>query len=45
MDRHLAGEIMPATGGLDGIDVADQVGDGHIGSRQLLYVAVMGRQV
>ena len=30
---------------LDGIDVADEVSDGHIGSRELFDIAVVGREI
>ncbi len=41
---QLAGELQAAVGGFDGIDVADHVGDGDIGCRQLLDVARLARQ-
>ena len=36
---------MAATSRLDGIDVANQIGDGHVGRGQLLHVAVVGREI
>src|SRR5262249_53904809 len=38
VDRFLVGEVAPF-GDLDGIDLADQIGDRHIRRRQLLAVA------
>ena len=38
------GELVPAARGLDGIDVADQVGDGHVRRGQLLHVAMLAAQ-
>src|SRR5712692_5722075 len=34
--RELIGEVAPAAGRLDGVNVADDVGDGHVGRSQLL---------
>ena len=34
----------PPAGGADGVDVADDVGDGHVGSRELLHVALRRTQ-
>src|SRR5215472_4407510 len=45
MHRELAREVVPAARGFDGIHVADQVGDGHIRRRQLLYIAFLGPEV
>ena len=44
MHRELAAQFVTALCRLDGIDVADQVGDGHIGRRQLFDVAFFGRR-
>jgi hypothetical protein len=41
---QLAGELQASVCGFDGIDVADHVGDGDIGRRQLLDVARLARQ-
>jgi hypothetical protein len=42
VDGQLVGEIAPL-GHLDGIDLADEVGDGDVGRRQLLAVAAVAR--
>ena len=42
--RQLVGEIQARLRGLDRIDVADHVGDGDVGRRQLLDVARVARQ-
>ena len=39
MDDVLVAEIELLAHGLDGIDVADEVGDGHVGGGELLLVA------
>jgi hypothetical protein len=39
MHRQLVRELQPGACRLDRIDVADHVGDGHVGRRQLLHVA------
>jgi len=44
MYGELARQFVPTTRRLDGIDVADQVGDGDIGRGQFLDVAVLGSQ-
>ena len=44
MDRELIGKIEPASGGTDGVEVADHVGDGHIWRRQFLDVAVFAME-
>src|SRR5579859_3930743 len=36
---------MSASCGLDGIDVADQIGDGYIGCSEFLDVAIVGRKI
>ena len=41
---QLAGELQASVRGFDGVDVADHVGDGDIGRRQLLDVARLARQ-
>ena len=41
MHGELAGEILTAARGLDGIEVADEVGDGDIGRGELFDVAVL----
>ena len=43
VERPLVGEVS-AFGDLDGIDLADEVGDGDVGRRQLLGVAPIARQ-
>ena len=45
VNRVLAAQLVAALGRLDGIDVADQVGDGDVGRRQLFHVAIIGGQV
>ena len=40
---QFAGKIFPAARGLDGIEVADQVGDGDVGRGQLFNVALVAR--
>ena len=45
VDRQFVRELVPAARSLDGIDIADQVGDGHIRRGQLFHVAVLGREV
>ncbi len=39
--RHLVGELVPAARGLDGIDVADHVGNGDVRGSELLHVALV----
>ena len=39
--RQFVAEFVPAARGLDGIDVADHVGDRHVGRGQLLHVALV----
>ena len=41
---ELAGEFVSAARRFDRIDVADQVGDGHVGRGQLFHVAMLGSQ-
>ena len=38
---ELAGEVLRAARGLDGIEIADEVGDGHVGRGQLFHVALV----
>ena len=38
-------KFMSAARRLDGIDVADQVGNGDIRRRQLFHVALLGREI
>lgn len=45
MHRQLAAQFMAALRGLDGINVANEVGNGHVGSGELFDVTVIGRQV
>ncbi len=45
MHGHFAGEIMPAARRFDGIDVANQVSDGHVRRGQLFHVAIFGREI
>ncbi len=45
MHGELAAEFVAAAGGFDGIDVADQVSDGHIRSGKLLDVTVFRRKI
>src|SRR6266852_2455388 len=40
VDGEFAGEFVSAARGFNGIDVADQIGDCHIGRGQLFYVAI-----
>ena len=42
MHRELVAEDVPTTCSLDGIEIADDVGDGDIGSGELLDVALIG---
>ena len=42
---QFAREFVSAARRLDGIDVADQVGDGDVGRGQLLHVALIGREI
>src|SRR6185312_6890081 len=41
MNCEFTGEIMPAARSLDGIDVPDQVGNGHVRCGQLFYIAFL----
>jgi hypothetical protein len=41
---ELGAEVLAAARGLDGVDVADQVGYGDVGRGELFDVAVVGRQ-
>src|SRR5205085_11702594 len=43
MNRQFVREQMPAARRFDGIEVADQIGDGHVGRRQLFDVAIATR--
>src|SRR5437868_10139693 len=45
MYRELVAEIVSAARRLDGVNVADKVGDCHIRSRKLLDVAIIRSQV
>ena len=45
MNRQFVGEIFSAPRGLDGIDIADQIGDGDIGRCQFFYIAFVWREV
>ena len=38
---QLVGNILPAARRLDGVDIADHVGDGHVGRGQLFHVAMV----
>src|SRR5271165_5946447 len=42
VDGQFAAELVPTLGGLDGIDVSNQIGDGDVGRRQLLHIALLG---
>ncbi len=44
MHGQLAGQVVTAARGPNGIDVADDVGDGHVRRGQLLDEAIVGRQ-
>ena len=44
VDGQLVGQLQAAARGLDGIDVADHVGDGDVGRRQLFHVPRVARQ-
>ncbi len=44
MDGQLVGDIVAAAGGLDGVDVADHVGDGDIRRGQFFDIAMVGRK-
>src|ERR1039458_2022885 len=41
VDGELVGDVLTAAGGLDGVDIADHVGDGDIRGGQLFHVAVV----
>ena len=41
VDGELVGDVLPAARRLDGVDVADHVGDGDVGRGELLHVAVV----
>ena len=41
MNGQLVGKIAPAARRADGIDVADDVGDGHVGRGELFHVALV----
>jgi len=43
VDRQLVGEV-PALRDLDRVDLADEIGDGDVGRRELLAVALIGRE-
>jgi len=45
MHGHFARKIVPAARGFDGINVANQISDGHVRRGQLFHVAIVGRQV
>ena len=45
MNGQFAREGVPAPGGLDGIKVTNDVGDGHIRCCQLFNVAIFSAQV
>ena len=45
VDGQFAAQFVSAARGLDGIDVADQVGDGDVGRGQLLHVALVGSEI
>ena len=45
MHRELVPKIVPAPRGLDGVNIADKVGNCHIRSRKLLDVAIIRSQV
>ena len=44
MHRQLVGEMQPRVSGLDRIDVAEHVGNRHVGRRELFDVALLARQ-
>ena len=41
MDGEFASERVTALGGFDGIDIPDDVGNGHVGSGKLFDIAVV----
>src|SRR5207249_11227531 len=43
--RQFAAEFMPAACSFNGIDIADQIRNRDIGSRQLFYVAILGSEI
>ena len=45
MNREFAAEVVPSTGCFDGIDVADQIGDGDVRCRQFLHVAFVRGEI
>ena len=42
MHGELGAELVAGAGGLDGVDIADQVGYGDVGGGELFDVAVFG---
>ena len=42
--RHFIGQLVPAPRGLDGIDIADHIGDSDVRGRQLFHVAMVAAQ-
>src|SRR5262249_13568992 len=42
VNGEFAGEVVASAGGLDGVDVADEVGDGDVGRGEFFYVAFAG---
>src|SRR5205807_1954850 len=45
VDGELARQFVAAAGRFDGVDVADEVGDGDIGRGQFLHEAVVGSEI
>src|SRR5580704_13057428 len=45
MNRELARKFMPTAGRFDGVNVADEVRDCHVGRSELLHVAIVGREI
>ena len=45
VNGELARQFVAAAGGFDGIDVADQVGDGDVRRGEFFHVAVVGREI
>src|SRR5205823_11228640 len=43
--RQFAAEFMPAACSFNGIDIADQIRNRDIGSRQLFYIAILASEI
>jgi hypothetical protein len=45
VNGELAGKFVAAAGGFDGVDVADEVGNGDVGRGKFFDVAVVGSEI